>query len=149
MTHLINKVNVNNREFEHDGATINGSELLKLIGLHHSLDYEILLALHANEWEPVELTETVNLSPDRVTTFTIRPYPEAELELDDEAYPFTEIFMTPSEILVLGGYKDTEYYLKQIIGHQEITYKNDKAHIIALHDKIKFVTCKIASTTVS
>jgi len=149
MTQQRYKINVNGREFEHDEPSITGSELLKLIGLHHSLDYEILLAHDAKESEPVELTESVDLKLYPVANFSIKPYPEAVLELDDEEYPFAEIFMTPVEIMVLGGYKDTEYYLKQIVGHQEITYKNDKEHIVELHNKIKFVTCKIASTTVS
>lgn len=142
-------ITVNGRHFAHDSPTITGNELLQLVGLHHSSEYEILLRLNERESEPVELTETVDLARHQEAAFTIKPYPEAVIELDDETIPFTEIFMTPVEIMLLADYKDSEYYLKQVIGHQEITYKDDKQHVIALHDRIKFVTCKIANTTVS
>jgi len=143
------KIQVNGRSFEHDAPEISGQQLLTLIGLRHSVDYEILLQIHPNEFEPVEIEEKVDLQKQPVTIFTVKPYPEAVMDVDDELYPFTEIFMTPVEIMNVAGLKEGEFYLKQLVGHQEITYKNDKNHVIALHDHIKFVSCKTTNTTVS
>jgi hypothetical protein len=143
------KIRVNGRNFEHEAPEISGRELLKLIGVHLSADYEILLLIKPEEFEPVEMNEKVDLQKSPETIFTVKPYPEAKMEVDDEFYPFTEVFMTPVEIMTIAGLKEGEFYLKQLIGHQEITYKNDKNHVIALHDCIKFVSCKTANTTVS
>jgi len=142
-------LNVNGREFVHDSPEITGKQLLELIGIKHSPDYEILEKTGEHEFSPVELERPVKLNAEKAISFIIKPYPEAEMYVNDEPYPFTEIFMTPSEIMTVADLSDKDFYLKQIIGHEDITYKDDNGHIIPMHDKIKFVTCKIANTTVS
>lgn len=143
------KINVNGRVFEYTEPKITGQEVLTLIGLHNSADYELLLQLTERESEPVELNEVVTLKEGSENFISVKPYPEAVFELDDECYPFSEIFMTPAELMGIAGLKENEFYLKQLLGHKEITYKNDQEHVIALHDHIKFVSCKTANTTVS
>lgn len=143
------EIRVNEKPFQWDQPQILGMEVLRLIGLVHSNDYEILIKLKNKEFEPVELTESVDLTDPAVETFFVKPYPSVSFELDDEDYPFAQVFMTPKEIMNIANVDATKFYLKQILGHQEITYKHDPDHIIAMHDKIKFCTCKTGNTTVS
>jgi hypothetical protein len=49
----------------------------------------------------------------------------------------------------LTGVNADTHYLKQIQEHKEITYKNDMDYTVSLVDKMKFVSCKLSSTTVS
>ncbi|RDC54356.1 hypothetical protein DU508_21785 [Pedobacter chinensis] len=143
------EIRVNDRTFNYEKSTITGKELLILIGLNHSTDYEILFKLVGKEFEPIQLDEVVDLADPRIETFFIKPYPSVVIEVDDEIYPIAHIFMTPTEILTLAGIDADKHYLKQILEAREITYKNDKAHVIAMHHKMKFVSCKIGNTTVS
>lgn len=143
------EIRVNDRLFNHDQSTITGKELLVLIGLTHSIDYEILYKLAKKEFEPVQLDEVVDLTNPEIETFYVKPYPSVTIEVDDETYPIAHIFMTPKEIMTLAGIDAEKHYLKQILQAREITYKNDADHIIAMHHKMKFVSCKTGSTTVS
>jgi hypothetical protein len=84
-----------------------------------------------------------------VEAFQVKPYPHVSIEVDDEKYHVTEVLMTPKEIMLLAGLDPQKHYLKQIIGHTDITYKNDPEHVIGIVDCMKFSSCKIANTTVS
>lgn len=140
---------INGKIYKFDKPKITGEELLDLIGLHNSADYEILMKLTDCEYEPIELKEKVDVSKPGIEAFSIKPYREIRIEVDDEFYPVTEILMTPKEIMVLAGLDSEKFYLKQIIGHTDITYKNDSSHVIGIIDCMKFSSCKIANTTVS
>ena len=128
---------------------INGKHILEVIGLQHSTDYEILMKLVGKEFEPVQLIENVDLAKPGIESFWVKPYPHISIEVDDEKYPITEVLMTPVEVMVLAGLDPQKHYLKQIVGHNDITYKNDPDHIIGIVDCMKFSSCKIANTTVS
>lgn len=143
------KIIVNEKSFECSQSKIIGAELLNLIGLNHSTEYEILLKLSQKEFEPIELNESIDLTNPEIETFIVKPYPSVTFELDDEDYPFEQIFMTPIEIMAIADIDAAKFYLKQIIGAQEISYKNDENHLICMHNKIKFCTCKKSNTTVS
>ena len=142
-------VRVNEKVFKHDEPTITGKRLLILIGLTHSTDYEILFKLAKKEFEPIQLDEVVDLTNPEIETFYVKPYPSVTVDVDDETYPIAHIFMTPKEIMTLAGIDGDKHYLKQILDAREITYKNDADHVIAMHHKMKFVSCKTGSTTVS
>lgn len=143
------EIRVNDRTFNYEKSTITGKELLILIGLNHSTDYEILFKLAGKEFEPIQLDEVVDLADPKIEKFFIKPYPSVVIEVDDEIYPIAHIFMTPTEILTLAGIDADKHYLKQILEAREITYKNDKVHVIAMHHRMKFVSCKIGNTPVS
>ncbi|MGY4540028.1 hypothetical protein ACVW0P_004470 [Mucilaginibacter sp. UYNi724] len=143
------ELTINGKLFKSDKQLINGEELLGLLGIHHSADYEMLMKLTDREYEPIELKEEVDLKKPGIEAFLVKPYRSIAIEVDDEKYPVTEVLMTPKEIMVLAGLDANKHYLKQIIGHTDITYKNDPDHIIGIVDCMKFSSCKITSTTVS
>ncbi|MFI5451358.1 multiubiquitin domain-containing protein [Pedobacter sp. UC225_61] len=140
---------VNERTFKFDAPSITGKQLLVLVGLPHSVDYEVLYKLSKKEFEPVQLDEEIDLTNPEIETFFIKPLPSTKIEVDDETYPVALLFMTPKEILVLAGINADNHYLKQILEHKEITYKNDMDYVIAIVNKMKFVSCKLSPTTVS
>lgn len=143
------KLTINGKLFSTEKEIINGAVILDLIGLRHSTDYEILMKLTDHEYEPIGLQEDVDLLKPGIESFSVKPYQHINIEVDDEEYPVTEVLMTPEEIMVLAGLDPTKHYLKQIIGHTDITYKNDPKHIIGIIDNMKFSSCRIANTTVS
>jgi len=149
MENNIFELTINGKLYKTEKQLINGEELLSLLGIHHSTDYEVLMKLTDCEYEPIELKEEVDLKKPGIEAFLVKPYKTIAIEVDDEKYPVTEVLMTPKEIMVLAGLDPQKHYLKQIIGHTDITYKNDPDHIIGIVDCMKFSSCKITSTTVS
>lgn len=149
MEKKIFELKINGKIYKVDQPQTTGEAILKLVGLHHITDYEILMKLTDCEYEPIEVKEMVDLSKPGIEAFLVKPYQEIKIEVDDEFYPVTEILMTAKEIMILAGLDPEKYYLKQIVGHTDITYKNDPDHIIGIIDCMKFSSCKIANTTVS
>jgi len=143
--HLI----INGKPHHVDKEIITGEELLKVIGIVYPAEFEILERKSTEEWAPVEQAQPVKLKKEQPNEFNVRHYREVSLFLDDEEYPFTEIFMTPKAIMGLAELNPQTHYLKQILGHTDITYKNDPDHIIGMRNGMKFSSCKIASTPVS
>jgi len=128
---------------------ITGAEALALAGLEPADHYELLLKLTEREFEPVELEEKVELEHGNVKVFEARLAHEATIFLDDEPYPVFECFRTPVQILALDRKKPEDYYLKQILGHRDITYKDDMHHEIAMKNHLRFSSCKKGPTPVS
>lgn len=149
MENNIFELTINGKLFKSSKPVIDGEEILNLIGLQHSSDYEVLMKLTDCEFEPIELKEEVYLKNKGIEAFLVKPYHSVSIEVDDEKYLITEVLMTPKEIMTLAGLEPLKHYLKQIIGHTDITYKNDPDHIIGIVDCMKFSSCKITSTTVS
>lgn len=143
------EVRINGNVFFSPEQFITGREILKLAGLEPAEHYEILMKLTGQEFEPVELDEKKNLGHTGIETFEARLVHQLTIFLDDEPFKVFDCFMTPVEILALDKKKPEHYYLKQILGHREITYKEDELHKIAMKDNMRFSSCKKGPTPVS
>ena len=128
---------------------ITGREILEIAELEPVEDYELLLKIDKKEFEPIQLGESVDLSTPGIEAFRAQPYKSFTVYVDDEPVELNECFMTPEEILHESGKEPGGFYLKQIKGHREITYKKDPNHKIAIRNKMVFSTCKLEPTTVS
>lgn len=140
---------INNKKYESVDSKINGSQILKLAGLHPETDFELLIKVNERGFEPVELNEIIDLESPGIEGFTAALVAETIIYVDDEPVKVKSCFMTPTEILAAFGVKPEGYYLKQIVGHNEIGYKNDREHKIKIKDGLKFTTCKLEPATVS
>ena len=140
---------INNKKYESADSKINGSQILKIAGLQPETDYELLIKVNEKGFEPVELTEVIDLESPGIEGFFVSPYEKIIIYVDDEPLNVTECFMTPTEILIADGKKPEGFYLKQIVGHKEIGYKNDREHKIAIKNGLMFTTCKLEPATVS
>ena len=146
MEHFIFKLN--GQVFEAK-KVITGREILDIADLAPVEDYELLLKIDRREFEPIQLGESVDLSTPGIEGFRAQPYKSFTVYVDDEPVELDECFMTPVEILEKSGKEPGGFYLKQIKGHREITYKKDPNHKIAIRNKLVFSTCKLEPTTVS
>jgi len=140
---------INGILFNTDNPLITGSGLLTLIDVTDFDEYEVLFKIREREYEPVELDQQIDLRKPDIECFHVRPYNHFKIEIDDDRKEVLETFLTPKGILALVGYSESDYYLKQIIGHKDITYKDNPNHRIAMKNGMKFTTCKIAPTPVS
>jgi len=143
------EIKINGKKFEVAATSITGKEVLAIAGLEPATDFELLLKITDRELEPVELTEVVDLTREGIETFWAKPYKELTIFVDDEPIIVRECFLTPVQILGLVNKSPESFYLKQILGHKEITYKNDQDHLIAMRNHLKFSTCKREPTPVS
>jgi hypothetical protein len=144
------EIKVNGRNYDWPNSLINGNQVLMVVGLQPAADYEILIKLTNKELEPVGLDESIDLTKPGIEAFLVKYYHEFTILIDDEQYKTHEVFMTPRQILeTLVKVDPNKFYLKQILGHKEITYKNDMDHEIAMKNHLRFSTCKIDSTPVS
>lgn len=140
---------INGHKFNTAERFVTGNQILELAGLSPEDNYEILKKITGKEFEPVELTEKVDLDDPGTEWFEVNPVKPLTIELDDEKLPVPKPFMTPVEILALKGYKPEDYYLKQILKNKEINYKNDEQHLVAIVCGMKFSSCKKGPTGVS
>jgi Multiubiquitin len=140
---------INGHEFKSPNQFITGKEILVLAGLDPEHGFEILMKLTGKEYEPVELDESKDLNHPGIENFEVKPIHKLTIWLDDEEIPVPKCFLTPVEILALGDKKPEQYYLKQILEHREINYKEDEHHLIAIVCKMKFSTCKKGPVGVS
>lgn len=142
---------VNRQKFESVNAIITGKEILEIASLLPVEDYELLLLIKVNEkgFEPVQLDEKIDLKGAGIEGFFAKPYKKLIIYVDDEPLEVDECFMTPNEILTTAGKDANGFYLKQISGHKEVSYKNDREHKIAIKNGLKFSSCKLEPTTVS
>ena len=140
---------VNRQKFESVNAIITGKEILEKADLLPVEDYELLIKVNEKGFEPVQLDEKIDLKGAGIEGFFAKPYRKLIIYVDDEPIEVDECFMTPNEILTASGKDANGFYLKQISGHREVSYKNDREHKVAIKNGLKFSSCKLEPTTVS
>lgn len=69
--------------------------------------------------------------------------------VDDEPQQTSEHSLTPQQILTMAGLSPSIYYLVQIIGHEQKSYKDTPEHQINMHQHMKFVSVYTGETPVS
>ncbi len=140
---------VNRQKFESVNAIVSGKEVLEIADLLPVEDYELLIKVNEKGFEPVQLVEKIDLKGAGIEGFFAKPYKKLIIYVDDEPLEVDECFMTPNEILEAAGKNANGFYLKQIRGHREISYKNDREHKVTIKNGSKFSSCKLEPTTVS
>lgn len=130
---------------------ITGKQILSIAGLDSESEFQIFFQLSPKEYEPVQMDERIDLGQPGREVFRVKPVKDLIILVDGEPLKVPECIMTPEEILGVAGYKSEEYYLKQIVGKVEITYKNseDAKSDLRIKNKMRFTTCKKAGTPVS
>lgn len=143
------KFKVNNVLLGSDNQMITGGGILQIAGLQPSDDFDLYMKLHGKEFEPIQESENVDLAMPGIEKFKVLPRKSLKFRVDDEKYETDELELTPLQIFQIVGLDSAKYYLKQIKGHLEITYKNDVNKSIIMLGNPKFITCKNEPTTVS
>lgn len=69
--------------------------------------------------------------------------------VDDKSFTVSEHVLTPREILTLAGLSPTDYYLVEINGKSQQSYKDKPDEQIHLHEHAKFISVYLGGTTVS
>ncbi len=75
--------------------------------------------------------------------------PNFHYTVDDKPFTTTSEVMTPAEILSKAGFDPTKFYLIQIEGDHEVSYKGEPDKPIHMHDHMVFITAKLGPTPVS
>lgn len=138
-----NKFKLNDKLFESENSKITGKEVLLKAGLVPVEDFELLIKVNENGFEPIELTEVTDLHEAGLEGFYAKPYGKLTIYVDDIAIEVEETFLTPNKILTLAGKVVKDFYLVQIDGEIEIGYKNDREHKVALRNGSRFVSYEV------
>lgn len=72
-----------------------------------------------------------------------------EYTVDGEEQFTTKKELTPRQILTDAGIDPANYYLVQLEGEHEISYKDKMDELIHMHEKMKFVSIFTGETPVS
>ncbi|NJB82051.1 multiubiquitin domain-containing protein [Wenyingzhuangia aestuarii] len=134
-------IRVNRTTLNSPKQLLTGKEILELACLTPVESYELLLETNRKGYEPIQLTETVDLSDPGIEHFVAKLYNSINIFIDDVEYSVDECNSTPTKLLELAGYNNTNYYLTQIKnGDIEIGYKeqNDADHKISLKNGSRF-----------
>ena len=140
---------VNRQKFESVNAIITGKEVLGIASLLPVEDYELLIKVWQKSLQSQHLLNQFFHLIELVRNLFHLPYKKLLIYVDDEPVEVDECFMTPNEILTAAGKNANGFYLKQISGHKEVSYKNDREHKVAIKNGLKFSSCKLEPTTVS
>jgi hypothetical protein len=143
------KFKVKNEMFSSENQIVSGSEILEMAGFIPVEDFDLYKKLKEHEFEPIQFDETVDLGDPGIEKFKVMLRKTITFSVDDEEYTTDELELTPIEIFTIVGLDSSKFYLKQIKGHMEITYKNDEHKSINMLGHLKFITCKNEPTTVS
>jgi multiubiquitin len=140
---------VNNQMLSTDNQFVSGSEILELVGFEPVENFDLFKRIEGREFEPIQLDEKVDLGEPGIERFRAAPKKTISFSVDDEKYKTDEIDLNPVDIFNIIGLDSSKFYLKQIKGHMEISYKNDEHKEIRMLGHLKFITCKNEPTTVS
>ena len=140
---------VNNQVLSSDDRIISGTEILELADFVPIEDFDLYKKIKGHEFEPIQYDEDVDLDEPGIERFRVTHRKTINFSVDDEEYATNEVVLTPIEIFQIIGLNSSAFYLKQIKGHMEITYKNDEHKHIDMLGHLKFITCKNEPTTVS
>ncbi|MDX1829280.1 MAG: multiubiquitin domain-containing protein [Lutibacter sp.] len=140
---------VNGKQLSSDNKIISGSEILKIASFEPEEDFDLYKKIQGHEYEPIQFDENVDLEEPGIEKFKVSPRKSIKFEVDDEEYETIELELTPIEIFKIIGLDSSKFYLKQIKGHMDITYKNDEHKSIDMLGHLKFITCKREAATVS
>mgnify|MGYP001254104076 CR=1 FL=1 len=134
---------LNENIFESSDFKITGKEILQKAGLSPLEDFELLIKINEDGFEPIELTEVTDLRAPGLEGFYAKPYSKLTIYVDEIAVEVAETFQTPNKILALAGKIAKDFYLVQIDGEIEIGYKNDRNHKVAIKNGSKFVSYEV------
>lgn len=137
------KFKLNEVLFESEQSKITGIEVLLKAGLVPVEDFELLIKVNENGFEPIQLTEVTDLNEPGLEGFYAKPYDKLTIYVDDVAIEVSESFLTPNKILALAGKVVKDFYLIQLDGEIEIGYKNDREHKIAIKNGSRFVSYEV------
>jgi hypothetical protein len=76
-------------------------------------------------------------------------HPVFHYTVDDEPYSTGEHILTPRQILTEAGRDIDTYYLVQIKGHEQESYKDNTDQEIHMHNNMKFISIFTGETPVS
>lgn len=138
-----NKFKLNDQLFESEHSKITGKEVLLKAGLEPVEDFELLIKVNENGFEPIQLTEITDLNEPGLEGFYAKPYGKLTIYVDDVAIAVSETFLTPNRILTLAGKVIKDFYLVQQVGEIEIGYRKDREHKIAVKNGSRFVTHEV------
>jgi hypothetical protein len=141
---MIYTFRLNNKKFETNESKITGSQLLATANLSPAEDYELLYKINEKGFAPIQPDEEVDLKTAGIEGFKAKPYKGIVIKVDGKDYEVEECFMTPKEIMALAGINSDRYSLNELRPNgDEITYKDDLEHKIAITRKSCFTSCKI------
>lgn len=135
-----NKFKLNDKLFESENSKITGKEILLKAGLVPVEDFELLIKVNENGYEPIELTEVTDLHGAGLEGFYAKPYGKLTIYVDEIAIDVDETFLTPNKILAIAGKVVKDFYLVQQDGEVEISYKNDREYKVAVKNGSRFVS---------
>jgi hypothetical protein len=106
------------------------------------------LANYENGWIPLLETYSDSEGGNKMTK-DHEHHPVFDYTVDDETYTTNEHILTPKQILVKAGLSTETYYLVQIIGHKQESYKDRPDFEIHMHEHMKFISVFTGETPVS
>jgi len=143
------KFTVNSKVLTSEKNLIKGREILEKAGFAPVNQFDLYKKLQGHEFEPIQDEEQVDLGEPGIELFRVNHRESLTFIVDDEQYLTSETELSPLDIFKIIKKSPTSYYLKQILEHMEINYKNDETKSIDMIGNLVFITCMRGPATVS
>jgi len=145
------KIKIDNEKFVINESTKKGKEILILAQKEPYECFELFQKIHGNnDLLRIEYENVVDFSNPGIEKFITKPLSGKKLiYVDDEEYYTSESYLTPNQILELADISIEDHYLKQIVGTNQISYKDKMDESIKICPNMKFVSIFIGETPVA
>jgi Multiubiquitin len=137
------KYKLNEKEFQSKNSQITGKEILESGNFLPVTDFELLVKINEKGFEPVQLSEKIDLTNPGIEGFYAKSKMEYSISVDGKLFTVHSAFMTPIEILRLVGLDAKKFFLKQLKGDDEIGYKHDSDYKITIQSNLIFVSSEL------
>ena len=134
---------LNQEQFESANYKITGKEILNAANFE-SNNVELRIKINESGYEPVTLEEVIDLrEPGRETFVTVNRLDHKTIFIDGMPHTVKEDTLSANKIIALTGKKVKDYFLVQLEGEVEVSYKNDRGFEIGLKDNAQFITYEL------
>jgi hypothetical protein len=144
-------IRIDHEKYEVHKSELSGREILDIANKKPAECYLLFQKIKGHEHlKKIELNEEVDLKKPGIEMFETKQFDgKREYFLDDEPYTTTEKQLTSRQILIKANLNPDVYYIKEIIGDEQISYKDKLDLPIDICPGLKFVSVNIGPMPVS
>ena len=145
------RISIDGEKYVVNSDTLTGREILEIAKKIPPACFILYQKLKGHK-DPIkiQLDEIVDLTKPGIERFTTKEHTGiTTYYLDGTAYTTTEKTLTPVQILTNGGLDINNYYLKQIVGDEQISYKDKPNESLRICPGSKFISVFKGATEVS
>lgn len=144
-------IRIDDEKYEVHKSELSGREILEIAHKKPIECYLLFQKIKGHEHlKKIELDEEVDLKKPGIERFETKQFEGVrKYYLDDEPYTTAEKQLTSRQILIKANLNPEDFYIKEIVGDEQISYKDKLDVPIDICPETRFVSINIGPMPVS